>query len=272
MNQGDKRRGSSARLAVAGLALTLLAGWSAPAAPALSGAVAPGQRNPEVAIPLTDPIGETLLLRSRARADVFPLMEAWITQANLAFCGVASAVMVLNSLGIPAPAAAGYAPYRFWTQDNLFDAPAARAVAAPEAVARRGLTLDQLAALLAANGVRVERWHGDQLSLPQLRGLVQRGLADPGDRLLVNYHRPELGQNGGGHISPLAAYDARSDRVLILDVARYRYPAAWVPLARLWPAIRAVDPDSNLSRGLVRIHPQEVGPPPPGSARRPGPS
>ena len=151
-------------------------------------------------IPLQESQGGTLLNRSRARTDFLPLVEQFVTQANLAYCGVASAVMALNSLAVPAPPAQGYGPYRFWTQDNLFSTAAAQATVAPETVARRGMTLAQLAGLLGQPGVMVQRWHGDQLSLPQLRGLLRQSLADPSDRLLVNYHRSALGQQGGGHI------------------------------------------------------------------------
>jgi hypothetical protein len=72
---------------------------------------------------------------------------------------------------------------------------------------------------------------------------------------LANYDRRALGQKGGGHISPLAAYDPDQDRVLILDVARYRYPAVWVTTPDLWRAIRSIDTSSGLSRGLVIIEP-----------------
>ena len=209
-------------------------------------------------IPLQESQGGTVLDRSRARADFLPLVEQFVTQANLAYCGVASAVMALNSLAVPAPPAQGYGTYRFWTQDNLFSTAAAQATVAPETVARRGMTL-------------VQRWHGDQLSLPQLRGLLRQSLADPSDRLLVNYHRSALGQQGGGHISPLAAYDERGDRVLLLDVARYRYPSVWVPIPALWQAIRMVDPDSGLSRGLVRLRWSGAAPPPPEATPRSAP-
>jgi len=69
----------------------------------------------------------------------------------------------------------------------------------------------------------------------------------------VNYDRKALGQAGGGHISPVAAYHAPTDRVLILDVARYRYPSVWVPLADLWEAIRTTDSTSGRSRGVVVV-------------------
>ncbi len=224
-----------------------------------------GTARAEGLIPLPAPAGQELLFRSRVRADFLPLTGWFVTQANLAYCGVASAVMALNSLGVPAPETPGYGAYRFWNQDNLFAAPAGRAFATAESVGRRGMTLVQLAGLLAAQGVSVQRWHGDQLSLSQFRGLLRRNLSDPDDRLLVNYHRPSLGQAGGGHISPLAAYDPSGDRVLILDVARYRYAAVWVGTEALWRSIRTVDPDSGASRGLVRISrgPATASPPPP---------
>ena len=60
----------------------------------------------------------------------------------------------------------------------------------------------------------------------------------------------------GRALSRAAAYDTRSDRVLILDVARYRYPAAWVAVPALWQAIRSIDTSSGLSRGLIEIGPR----------------
>ncbi len=161
--------------------------------------------------------------------------------------------MALNSLAVPGPPVAGYGRYRFWTQDNLFAADATRTVLPPEQVARRGMTLQQLRALLASTGLQATAIHGSSLDLMAFRRLVAANLANPGDRLLVNYLRPTIGQQGGGHISPLAAYHAPSDRVLILDVARYRYPSVWVPLAALWRSIRTTDADSGLSRGLVVV-------------------
>lgn len=225
--------------------------------------LAPASRSPLALtpLPLTGVAGQTLLMQSRQRADYGPLMQEFLTQASLSFCGVASAVMVLNSLQVPAPPASGYGPYHFWTQDNLFQV----GEGGPDAgsVLRRGMTLEQLGDLLAGRGLAATVIHADGLELEDLRRLVRRSLADPEDRLLVNYDRREVGQTGGGHISPLAAYDDTGDRVLILDVARYRYPAAWVPLRQLWLAMRSRDPASGRSRGLVMVQPlsREATPP-----------
>jgi hypothetical protein len=213
-------------------------------------------------IPLADPAGQSLLMRASARADHGPLAQWFETQANLAYCGVASAVMALNSLGVPAPTVPGYRSYRFWTQSNAFSIPGSTGYVRPEVVAREGMTLAQLQGWLAGRtDLVVERFHGDQLSLDQWRALLRRSLADPDDRLLVNYARPALGQRGGGHISPLAAYDPGQDMVLILDVARYRYPSAWVPADELWGAMRTTDTSSGRSRGLLLIHRQPRQPP-----------
>jgi len=220
----------------------------------LSALAQPSAPGPGAApIPLAEPAGMDLLIGSRERADYGPLAEQFLSQANLAYCGVASAVMALNSLAVPAPAVAGYGPYRFWTQTNVFDPPASGAFVRPERVAREGMTLAQLHGLMASHGLVVERYHGERLSLEQFRVLLRRNLADPGDRLVVNYHRPAVGQAGGGHIAPIAAYSAPSDLVLILDVARYRYPSVWVPVVDLWQAIRTLDSSSGRSRGVLSV-------------------
>jgi len=78
-------------------------------------------------------------------------------------------------------------------------------------------------------------------------------LSSPGAFLVVNYQRQEVGQDAQGHFSPVAAYDARTDRFLILDVSRYAYPPVWVPASRLWNAMKTVDSDSGMSRGFVVI-------------------
>jgi len=72
--------------------------------------------------------------------------------------------------------------------------------------------------------------------------------------VVVNYLRRSLGQELGGHISPLAAYDANTDRFLVLDVSRYKYPPVWVKTADLYAAMDTVDADNERRRrGFVLI-------------------
>ncbi|MEA5626926.1 phytochelatin synthase family protein [Nostoc sp. UHCC 0251] len=199
------------------------------------------------------PEGENLLFQSKSKDDFFPLSMQFITQNNQAYCGVASMVMVLNGLQIPAPEAPQYKPYRVFTQENFFSNDNAKKVLTPEAVSRQGITLDQLGQLLASYGVKVNVYHAADTSLEQFRKQAAENLKQPQDFVLVNYLRKEIGQEKGGHISPLAAYNEQTDRFLILDVSRYKYPPVWVKTADLWKAMLTNDSTSKKSRGFVFV-------------------
>lgn len=51
----------------------------------------------------------------------------------------------------------------------------------------------------------------------------------------------------------LGCADAASRSETPDDVARYKYPAVWVPVTQLYEAALAVDDDSGLARGLIVI-------------------
>ena len=110
---------------------------------------------------------------------------------------------------------------------------------------------EKIAAFARNLGASAEAVHADALDVTTLRARISAALADPSSRVIVNYSRIPLEQEGDGHISPVAAFDAASDTVLILDVARYKYPPVWVPVATLLPAMQRVDPDSGRARGVL---------------------
>ena len=206
---------------------------------------------PRQLIDLTSSTGQTLLQESEAQTDFLPLMAQYVTQENQAFCGIASMVMVLNGLGVPAPNAPEW-NRDYFTQENLFNAET-EAVIPRARIARQGLTLEELASILASYSVKVASYHGSDMSLDQFRQLVATNLAEPNNFVVINYLRRAIGQESGGHTSPLAAYDADTDRVLILDVSRYKYPPVWVEIEVLWNATNTIDSVSGLSRGLVTV-------------------
>jgi len=200
--------------------------------------------------------GAELLLESQAKQDYWNLSIQFVTQINQAYCGVASIVMVLNSMGIAAPEVPQYAPYHVFTQENFFDNPAVRQVLAPEVVARQGMTLDQLGQLLNSHPVNVQVYHGGDVTLAEFRRLIAENLDQQGNFVIVNYLRSSIGQERGGHISPIAAYSAQSDRFLILDVARYKYPPVWVTAVDLWQATATVDTSVGKTRGFILVNPR----------------
>ena len=210
---------------------------------------------PQNLINLNSAEGEKLLLESQALQDYFPLSIQFVTQKNQAYCGVASSVMVLNSLSIPAPKAPEYGTYHLFTQDNFFNAQTQKVVGA-EIVARRGMTLEQLGRLLESYPVKAEIHHAGDVTLDEFRTLAVKNLEQRGNFVLVNYLRKAIAQETGGHISPLAAYNKQSDRFLILDVSRYKYPPVWVKATELWQAMATVDSDSGKTRGFVLVSPR----------------
>ena len=185
--------------------------------------------------------GGKLLFDSDAHAAYFPLSVNFLTQKTQAYCGVASIVMVLNALSVPAPTTPEYEPYHAFTQDNLLDEKT-DLILPRDLLAKQGMTLDQLGKLLADS------------SLDQFRSKARDAVAHPGHFVIVNYLRKAIGQEKFGHISPLAAYDAEADRFLILDVARYKYPPVWVTAGDLFNAMNTTDSDNeNRTRGFVLV-------------------
>jgi hypothetical protein len=208
---------------------------------------------PESLIDLRSESGEQLLEDSDALEAFVPLSANFVTQKNQAYCGVASIVMVLNALQLPAPAVPEYDPYRTFTQDNVLDEKT-DAILPREVLAKQGMTLDELGALLATHPLEVEVHHAADASLEAFRAGARNHLARDGQFVIVNYLRKAIGQETGGHISPLAAYDAETDRFLILDVSRYKYPPVWVGAADLFQAMNTTDKDNqNKTRGYVLI-------------------
>jgi hypothetical protein len=197
--------------------------------------------------------GEKFFLESSALAAYFPIADNFVTQKTQAYCGVASIVMVLNAVGAPAPSTPEYQPYHVFTQDNVLDE-RTEAVLPQAVLARQGMTLDQLGGLLALHPVTVEVHHAADGGLDAFRAAARDYLAAKDRFVIVNYLRKAIGQQTGGHISPLAAYDAKVDRFLILDVARYKYPPVWVKASDLFDAMNTTDASNdNKTRGYVLI-------------------
>jgi hypothetical protein len=208
---------------------------------------------PPSLIALDSAEGRRLLVTSDANDDFFHLANQWVSQQLGSFCGVASSVMVLNALQLPAPAVNEWTPYNAFTQDNVFDGPASNVLTA-QTVSHGGMTVDQLGHFIEAHGgVRVRVVHASDSTLDAFRTLAIQNLREAGNYVVINYNRSGVGQEPMGHISPLGAYNAEADRFLLMDVARYKYPAVWVRAADLFAAMNTNDPASNLTRGFVTV-------------------
>ena len=231
-------------------------------------------------VDFSQPASAARLARSRYNVDFFRLANHFEGQTNKAFCGPTSAVIVLNTLRagndriekpedpslVPAEVRSGlpgtFDPlYHRYTQNDLFDAKADAVKTrgeilgrphAPGAKPDPGLQLRQLHALLLAKGLDARLRIADaNLSDDTIRNELKANLATPDDYVIVNYSRAALGQEGGGHISPLGAYDEESDSFLILDVNPNGHRWVWAPAPALIRAMRTLDTVEN--RGYVLV-------------------
>ncbi len=218
------------------------------------------------------------LSRSSHMTDFFPLANHFISQDNSIFCGPVSSAIVLNALrlgkrdGLPRdrssiaeeelawlpegadPFFGKYTPFnvlgdRTKTRSEVLGKPV---LINGEPMSDFGLQLHQLAEVLRGHGLEVVTRVVDENADPAaIRREIAANLAQRDDYVLVNYARRALGQKGGGHISPLGAYDEHSDSFLIMDVNPNRAPWVWVRADDLIGAMRTFDTVEN--RGYLLV-------------------
>ncbi len=222
---------------------------------------------PDSVVALDSPEGARLFEGSSAKVDYFALSSSFVTQQTQGFCGVASAVVVLNAMQVPAPSTPAWDPYHSFTQDNIFNN-AARAAYPPEAVNRGGMTLDQLADLLQSHPANAKVVHALATTLADFRREAAQNLKTPGDYIVINYYRSAIGMEVSGHFSPLGAYSESADKFLVMDVARYKYPPYWADAQQLFASMSGRDLSSGDSRGYLVATRSETAPGPIGAKAR----
>lgn len=204
--------------------------------------------------------GQQMLRNSTPNDQFWLLAQEFTTQDSQDWCGLASATMVLNALPIPKPAINAFEGYPYFYQDNILKTSKPTVMTASE-VANWGLGLDDITDILNAHvGVEAEALHTDPsaVSLDQFRQSIADAMAASDTYLIANFDRYEFMGEGGGHHSPLGAYCAESDTVLVLDVARYRFKPYWVPVEKMYNATASSNGLAQGGhRGLARVTAQQ---------------
>ena len=81
---------------------------------------------------------------------------------------------------------------------------------------------------------------GDGAALENFRQCLMENEKSPDDIIVLHFVQDDLTKAKGGpfpHISPVGAYDAARERVLIFDVDREWYEPYWVPICDLLKAM-----------------------------------
>lgn len=231
-------------------------------------------------VPFASDEGLARLSRSDARVNFPVLANQFEAEYNAAFCGPASAAIVLNAAKgrrpdlprdksrlqaddlkyLPTGVDPGFPRF---TQDNVLDkGPKTRAQVFGEPVTIDGkqvqdfgFQLRQLDALLKANGLNTRLVIvDDSKPVEDIRADLVGNLKHRDDYVIVNYQRKAVGQQGPPHISPLGAYDDQSDSFLVLDVNPASASWVWTPTATLVKGMRTFDTVENRGYILIEAH------------------
>jgi glutathione gamma-glutamylcysteinyltransferase len=226
-------------------------------------------------------------LASGGAEGYFRLAECFHTQSEPAFCGLGALAMTLNALSVD-PGRVWKGAWR-WFDESMLDCcvpleavaregivldalaclarcngAAVRARRAPPEERQDAAAQAQDTAASAPAGAGVASGATPTCTYEEFLSDLRAACFAPADaaaaappaapcHVIVSYSRGALGQSGGGHFSPVGAFAPASGMVLILDVARFKYPPHWVSIPALWAAMRRADPATGLPRGYLRL-------------------
>jgi len=159
--------------------------------------------------------------------------------------------MVLNALAID-PLRPWKGPWRWFSEELL------NCCVPLEEIAQTGITISEFVCLGECNGASCSVYYADSSDLSHFRSLLIRHSHHSNyGFLVVSYDRRGLSQTGSGHFSPIGSYNKANDMVLIMDVARFKYPPHWVSVETLFSAMLGVDKTTGRSRGYIVVNRSE---------------
>jgi len=204
---------------------------------------------PDLCTPFSSEAGRgffTEALADGLMTAYFPLAEQFRTQDEPAYCGLSTLTMVLNALTID-PGKVWKGPWR-WYHEDMLDC-----CVPLDHIKQHGLVLEQFKCLAICNNCAVECWRPSESTLSEFRARIAASCSHFDSVIVASYSRKSLGQTGSGHYSPIAGYHRGSDKVLILDVARFKYPPYWVSLVSLYESMEQIDTTTQKARGYFAL-------------------
>uniref|UniRef100_A0A0G4FHW5 glutathione gamma-glutamylcysteinyltransferase n=1 Tax=Chromera velia CCMP2878 TaxID=1169474 RepID=A0A0G4FHW5_9ALVE len=214
---------------------------------------------PRSCVPFASKDGKTFFkeaLEDGCMESYFGLAEQFRTQDEPAFCGLTTLVMILNALQVD-PFRTWKGPWRFYHEEML------DCCVKLEEIKNVGITFEEFACLARCNGVNLREWRvqpeaseeAKMQALNAFRQTLEYSCRNPAETgfLVASYSRKGLGQTGDGHFSPIGGYHRQSDKALVMDVARFKYPPHWVDVPVLFEAMALTDVVTKRSRGYMLI-------------------
>jgi glutathione gamma-glutamylcysteinyltransferase len=231
---------------------------------------------------LNSPQGQEYLVRAlveKTSASYLPLTLHFANQSDPAFCGITTLLVVLNAMSID-PHTRWKGGWRYFGDEESL---LGRCCLSVEHVQSLGITMDEFYRLASCQGLTVhmkravlncndsnaatingasdapplspsmgslEDFRRDVVSVVTDDAATNNGNTKKDQAMMVvSFGRSGLQQTGDGHFSPVAAYHSETDQVLVLDVARFKYPPYWVSVKDLYEAMTLLDQATQQSRG-----------------------
>lgn len=194
-----------------------------------------------MAVPVTVDNGH---LRMSAAPDYWAMASFYVPQQTSSACSLASLAMVTNALrGLP-----GGSQDNLVTQEGLLEAVDSRkwreqtkedgdGVLFSELVAQTDASLRafDIKATVSANHVGPDA----KATLDAFRKALAENEKSANDMIVVYFNQGVVtGDWDGPHVSPIGAYDATHDRVLVMDIDREWYVPYWTATETLFKAMQ----------------------------------
>ncbi len=240
--------------------------------------------NKIIIVDWNSPEGLKRLARSKHNQDFYQMAHAYQPQINPVLATAASAVVVLNAMRLPQhnipsqdgieiakPKAlgGGIIPFPAYSQLTFLNAETDKIKdrkliliqnATPEnendkSAFKPGFGLEELQKMLKqvykTESVVTNASEDPKTGAAKFRETLKKVLTDRNTFIVSNFKGDLLGAATEGTVSPLAAYDAATDSVMILDVTGHKNPWYWVPVPALYAAMHTQYDD--IWRGYIQI-------------------
>lgn len=174
-------------------------------------------------------------------------------QSTISYCGIASAVMVLNTIGVKPDFDTNHFPYKRFNQTNIFNNKYVLDIITPQKVCASGMSMSKLASFIAFYAQKVTVNKASDMSYKDFITRLKTAVAKENTYVIANFDRSVIGQQGFGHFSPISAYDENIDSFLVLDVARYKLKPFWIDAKLLYRSMLSTDTAHGESRGYLQV-------------------
>lgn len=203
-------------------------------------------------------------IRQHKAPDYWALSPYYLAQKDSKSCSLAAFSMVLNAMR---------AKLSLSASDQLITQTSILKKVNHEAWNRffvdggKSVTLDEFGNIAEAalktfgiSGYKVEVVHvnkADKAERIQIKKILAQNEKNDHSFVIANFLQSEFtGDPEGavGHVAPVAAYEAKKDRVLIMDPDREWYEPYWVSIETFLKGMNTLDKDAGKNRGLIWIH------------------